>query len=88
MGSAASGWRSGPIALVFGLSLSFALAGSLLSFVLVNTGTDPEFFRYIAAGLMILVGLMLVVKPLGNWITLKLPRLTANLNLNTEASTV
>jgi len=56
--------------------------------VLVNTGTDPEFFRYIAAGLMILVGLMLVVKPLGNWITLKLPRLTANLNLNTEASTV
>lgn len=88
MGSAASGGRSGPIALAFGLSLSFALAGSLLSFVLVNTGTDPEFFRYIAAGLMLIVGLMLVIKPLGNWITLQLSRMTSNLNLNTEASTV
>lgn len=88
MGSAASGGRSGPIALAFGLSLSFALAGSLLSFVLVNTGTDPEFFRYIAAGLMLIVGLMLVIKPLGNWITLQLSRMTSNLNLNTETSTV
>lgn len=87
MGSAASGGKSGPIALALGLSLSFALAGSLLSFVLVNTGTDPEFFRYIAAGLMLLVGLMLVVKPLGNWVTLQLSKMTSHFNLNTEAST-
>lgn len=87
MGSAASGGKSGPIALALGLSLSFALAGSLLSFVLVNTGTDPEFFRYIAAALMLLVGLMLVVKPLGNWVTLQLSKMTSHFNLNTEAST-
>lgn len=88
MGSAASGGRGGPIALAFGLSLSFALAGSLLSFVLVNTGTDPEFFRYIAAGLMLLVGLMLVIKPLGNWVTLQLSKMTSHFNLNAEASTL
>lgn len=71
------------------MSLSFALAGSLLSFVLVNTGTDPEsFFRYIAAGLMLLVGLMLVIKPLGNWVTLQLSRMTSRFNLNAEASTL
>lgn len=82
IGSAASGSRTGAYALALGLSLSFALAGSLLSFVLVNTGTDPEFFRYIAAFILVAAGLALAVKPLGDWLTLRLSLLTSRFDLD------
>lgn len=84
LGSAASGSRTGPLALALGLSLAFATAGTLLSFVLVNTGTDPEFFRYIAAGLLLAAGVVLLVKPLGEWLTLRLSLLTSRFNFENE----
>ena len=87
MGSAAtSGRYYGPYALALGLSLSFALAGSFLSFVLVSSGTDPEFFRYIAAVLLVVAGLVLVVKPLGDWLTLRLSLFTSRFNVEGEGN--
>ncbi|MDT8399540.1 MAG: cytochrome c biogenesis CcdA family protein [Pseudomonadales bacterium] len=84
MGSAATNSRLGPYALAMGLSVSFAVAGTLLTFVLVNTGTDPEFFRYIAAGLLVAAGILLVVKPLGEWVTNHLSALTSRFNVDAD----
>lgn len=86
MGSAAGESRYGPYALAAGLSLSFAIAGTLLSFILVSAGLDPELFRYIAASLLLLVGVTLVVKPLGDWLSLKLSMLTSRFNSAGEAA--
>ncbi len=77
---------SGPIALALGLSLSFALAGSVLSFLLVSTGTDPEIFRYVAASILIIVSLPLLIKALGSWLTLRLSMLTARFQPSSDAS--
>jgi cytochrome c biogenesis protein CcdA len=70
--SAASSGRSGPVYLALGLSVSFAVAGTLLSFLLVSAGVDPELFRWVAAGLLILVAAVLLVRPLNDWVTLRL----------------
>lgn len=86
MGSASGQSKWGPYALALGLSLSFALAGTLLSFFLVNAGFDPELFRYVAASLLILVGLLLVIKPLGDWISVRLSGLTSKFNPSGEPS--
>jgi cytochrome c-type biogenesis protein len=82
MSSASSGGRYGPAALALGLSASFAVAGTLLSFALLNMGLDPVSFRYFAAIMLVLVGLILTVKPLADWVTLKLSVLTSHLNVN------
>lgn len=88
MSSAATTGRQGAIYLALGLSASFAIAGSLLSFVLIALGLDPELFRYIAAALLLLVGVTLIVKPLGDWLTLRLSMLTSRFNGgNGEANT-
>lgn len=86
MGSASSSGRYGPYALALGLSLSFALAGSVLTFFLVNSGLDPELFRYFAATLLIVVGLPLVWKRLGDWLTLRLSMITARFNPNPDGN--
>jgi len=83
MSSASAGGRYGPLALALGLSTSFALAGTLLSFVLLNLGLDPIMFRYVAAVLLIAVGATLLIKPLGDWLTLKLSAFTGRFQLNT-----
>lgn len=72
VGSAAVGGRFGPYALAAGLSLSFAFAGTLLTFLLVNSGMDPEFFRLIAAGVLVAAGVVLVVPPLGERVAARL----------------
>jgi cytochrome c biogenesis protein CcdA len=77
MGSAAGAGRGGPFALALGLSVAFALAGTLLSFALVSLGLDPELFRYIAAVLLIVVALLLLVPGLGLRVTNALSRITA-----------
>lgn len=53
MSSAAVSGRSGPLWLAGGMSLSFAVAGTALTFVLVQAGLDPELFRYVAAVVLI-----------------------------------
>jgi cytochrome c-type biogenesis protein len=63
--SAATGGRAGMTWLAAGMSLSFAAAGTLLTFALVSAGIDPEFFRYVAAVLLVAAALVLLVRPLG-----------------------
>ncbi len=66
MSSAATAGRSGPWLLTAGLALSFAFAGTLLSFLLVSAGLDPELFRYFSGGLLGLIGLVLLWPSLGD----------------------
>lgn len=79
--SAATSGRRGPLYLALGLSLSFALAGTFLTLLLVNTGLDPELFRYLAAVLLIVVGAILVVRRFSDWTTLRLSGLSARFNI-------
>lgn len=84
MTSAASTGRQGAIYLALGLSASFAIAGTLLSFLLIALGLDPELFRYTAAVLLLLVGVTLINKPFGDWITLRLSLITSRFNGGNE----
>ena len=70
--AAASGGRAGPYYLASGLGLSFAVAGTLLSWLLVSAGLDPELFRYVAAGFIVTVAVVLLVRPLGEWLALRM----------------
>lgn len=80
MSSTATGGRLGSLGLALGLSTAFAVAGTLLTFVLLNLGIDPVFFRYIAAVLLILVGLTLLLPALTDWLTARLSVLTARID--------
>lgn len=79
--SAATSGRGGPVYLAIGLSLSFAVAGTLLTLLLVSSGLDPELFRYVAAVLLVSVGLALLVRALNDWLTLRLSSLSARLDV-------
>jgi cytochrome c-type biogenesis protein len=80
MASAATGGRAGPWFLALGLCASFAAAGTLLTFLLLNAGLNPDALRYVAAALLILVALTLLVNALGDRMTLLLSRLTGRIN--------
>ncbi|CAN5119704.1 cytochrome c biogenesis CcdA family protein [soil metagenome] len=75
--SAATNGRSGPVYLAAGLSLSFAVAGTLLTLLLVSTGLDPELFRYVAAALLIAVALVMLVQALNDRVALSLSAITS-----------
>jgi cytochrome c-type biogenesis protein len=75
--SAAISGRTGPLYLALGLSVSFALAGTLLTLLLVSTGLDPELFRYLAAVLLVTVGVVLLVPALNARASFALSRITA-----------
>jgi cytochrome c biogenesis protein CcdA len=74
--SAAVSGRAGPVYLALGLSVAFAAAGTVLSFLLVATGTDPEFFRYIAAALLIVIACVLLIPALNDRATIWLSGVT------------
>lgn len=80
MTSAAGSGRAGPLYLALGLSTSFAIAGALLTFVLISLGLNPDVFRDVAAVLLILVGLTLLIKQISDWLTLRLSLLTSRFN--------
>lgn len=86
MASAAGKGRWGPLYLAIGLSVAFAVAGGLLTFVLLNAGLDPDAFRWFAAGLLVLIGLILIVKPLADWVSLRLSLLSSRLNIGNHES--
>ena len=78
-GSSLSKHRWGPVALGFGVSLSFVSVGLFVATLGFAQGIDENVFRSIAAMLMLLVGLILVVPwletrfalaagPVGNWL--------------------
>lgn len=60
VGTALTAHRLGPVALAFGLALSFAAVGVFMASVGVLIGLDQTVFRNIAAGLLILFGLVLL----------------------------
>jgi cytochrome c-type biogenesis protein len=75
--SAATSGRAGPLYLALGLSVSFAVAGTLLTLLLVSAGLDPELFRWVAAALLIGVALVLLVRPLNDRFALLLSAVTS-----------
>lgn len=81
--AASSSGRVGVLALGAGLSLSFAIAGSLLTWLLVQLNVDPEFFRYISAGLLLVAGAVLLIPPLANAMSVMLSGWMSRANINT-----
>lgn len=77
--SAAMSGRTGPLYLAGGLSLSFAAAGTVLTFLLVSTGLDPEFFRYVSGALLIVIAAVLLWPALNDTTTLALSWLSNRL---------
>lgn len=78
LGAAASEHRWGPVALAFGLAISFVFIGLFVAIIGYSIGLDADMFRSAAAALMIGVGTVLLVPrfqaqlalagaPLANW---------------------
>jgi cytochrome c-type biogenesis protein len=78
LGTAASTHRLGPLALAAGLSLSFVAIGLFLATAGHAIGLDADRLRYVAAALVVMVGVVLLLPPLqarlaaaacpiGNW---------------------
>ena len=86
MSSATTGGRSGPWWLAAGLGLSFALAGTLLSGLLVSAGLEPAIFRRMSAGLLIAVALVILVPALGERFAVLLSGLSARFQTRSSAS--
>ena len=61
LGAAASEHRWGPVMLAAGLAISFVTIGLFVATIGYSIGLDSELFRYVAAALMIVVGVVLVV---------------------------
>ena len=80
MASAANSGRLGPVFLALGLSMAFALAGTILTLLLLNLGLSPDAYRYVAATMLILVSLLLIFRYLGEWASNRLSLLTSRFN--------
>ena len=81
MASAAGKGRWGPMCLAFGLSLSFALSGGVLTYLLLNVGIDPGLLRQIAALMLVLVGLVLACPPLADWVSIRMSALSSRIRI-------
>jgi cytochrome c-type biogenesis protein len=78
LGAAASERKWGPVALAIGLSVSFVAIGMFVATVGFAAGLDADVFRYVAAALMVAIGLVLMLPgfqaqlavasgPIANW---------------------
>jgi len=78
LGAAASERKWGPVALAIGLSLSFVAIGMLVATLGYAIGLDADLFRYVAAVLIVGIGLVLMLPgfqaqlavasgPIANW---------------------
>ena len=78
LGTAASSHRQGPLALAAGLSISFVAIGLFLATAGHSIGLDADGLRYVAAALLVMVGIVLLFPrlqarlaaaagPIGNW---------------------
>jgi len=85
MSSAATAGRSGPWLLTAGLAISFALAGTVLTAVLMSAGLDPELFRYLSGALLAGLGLVLVWRALGEGVSRGLSWLSGRWRLPTAS---
>ena len=60
-GASANQHRHGPVALAGGLALSFTLVGLFVATIGFSLGLNPDLFRTVSAGLLIVFGVLLVV---------------------------
>jgi cytochrome c-type biogenesis protein len=78
LGAAATKQKWGPVALAAGLAVSFVAIGLFVATIGFSIGLDADLFRYVAAVLMLAVGVVLMVPrlqtafavaggPLANW---------------------
>jgi len=86
MATASGQSRFGPLYLAIGLSLSFAIAGAFLTFILLNLGFDPDAFRNVAAVLLVLVGCILAIKPLADIVSQMMSRLSSRMDFSSDAN--
>lgn len=61
LGTAATKHRLGPLALAGGLASSFVVIGLFVATIGFSIGLDTDKFRYLAAALMMLIGVVLLV---------------------------
>jgi cytochrome c-type biogenesis protein len=61
LGAAAAENRAGPLAMAIGLSMSFVIIGLFAATVGFSIGLDSEWFRYVAASLIVGVGAVLML---------------------------
>ncbi len=79
--------RRGIYALAAGLALAFALAGTLLTFLLLSLGISTEVLRTFSAFLMLAIGLVLLIDKLGEYLSFWLSRIASKApNYNPEGS--
>lgn len=64
IGSAAAAHRMGPVALGGGLIITFVGVGLFVATVGYGIGLDAQVFQYIAGGIMVVLGLVLLSSPL------------------------
>lgn len=77
--SAMQASRTGLILLAAGISVTFAVAGSLITFILLSLGISPDILRYFSASLMLLMGIVLLVPALNDrmsyWLSMLVSRM-------------
>lgn len=64
IGSSVAEHKAGPFVLAAGMALSFAIIGTMLASVGVSIGLNQNSFRYVAALVMMLIGIVLISKNL------------------------
>lgn len=85
--SAMQSSKWGLITLALGISLAFALAGTVLTFVLLNLGISTEWLRYFSVVLLLLMGATLLIPKLSDTLAFLLSRLTSRAaNVQIEGS--
>ncbi|MDF1582376.1 MAG: cytochrome c biogenesis CcdA family protein [Methyloprofundus sp.] len=75
--SAMQSSKSGLVTLALGISLAFALAGTVLTYVLLNLGISTEWLRYFSVALLLLMGATLIIPKLSDTLAFFLSRLTS-----------
>ncbi|NTS78371.1 sulfite exporter TauE/SafE family protein [Catenovulum sp. SM1970] len=85
--SAMQSSKWGLVTLALGISLAFALAGTVLTFVLLNSGISTEWLRHFSVALLLFMGLSLVIPKLSDWLAFQLSKLTSKAgNVQVEGS--
>ncbi|MBU3621993.1 cytochrome c biogenesis CcdA family protein [Polynucleobacter sp. CS-Odin-A6] len=64
IGSSVAEHKAGPFVLAAGMALSFAMIGTMLASVGVSIGLNQNSFRFVAAIVMMLIGIVLISKNL------------------------
>ena len=76
MASSSNSGKKGQFALALGLSVAFALAGGVLTFILFSLGLSPEVLRWFGAVMLVLMGISLLIPEVAHWLSLILTKLT------------